>query len=163
MRVYARRDPVELFWSHVEPDPISGCWFWTASLCGRKRYPHFQVAAEIGKRRPIMGHRFSYEHCVGPIPKGLHLDHLCRTPSCVNPCHLEPVTPAENQRRGVGPKLMSERRRAIMYDKHGHPLFGRNLRLAYRAHGDIWRKCAICVARWARELKERKRLHDAKG
>ena len=29
-----------------------------------------------------------YEWFVGPIPKGLQLDHLCRVPHCVNPAHL---------------------------------------------------------------------------
>lgn len=36
---------------------------------------------------------------VGPIPEGLHLDHLCRVRRCVNPAHLEPVTQAENNYR----------------------------------------------------------------
>jgi hypothetical protein len=38
---------------------------------------------------------------VGPIPDGLTIDHLCRTPACVNPEHMEPVTMAENIRRGT--------------------------------------------------------------
>jgi hypothetical protein len=35
---------------------------------------------------------------------GLDLDHLCRVRHCVNPAHLEPVTRAENLRRGIGNK-----------------------------------------------------------
>jgi len=38
---------------------------------------------------------------VGPIPDGLHLDHLCANPPCVRPDHLEPVTQAENNRRAA--------------------------------------------------------------
>lgn len=45
-------------------------------------------------------HRLAYEVFVGPIPEGLHLDHLCRNRACCNPHHLEPVTSGENTRRG---------------------------------------------------------------
>ena len=47
----------------------------------------------------IGAHVFAYEHCVGPIPEGLVLDHLCEYRACVCPAHLEPVTQAENIRR----------------------------------------------------------------
>ncbi|MGL4650278.1 MAG: HNH endonuclease [Caldilineaceae bacterium] len=30
---------------------------------------------------------------------GLQVDHLCATPSCCNPDHLDLVTPSENSRR----------------------------------------------------------------
>lgn len=36
----------------------------------------------------------------GPVAGGLDLDHLCRVHLCVNDEHLEPVTRAENLRRG---------------------------------------------------------------
>jgi hypothetical protein len=35
----------------------------------------------------------------GDVPEDLVIDHKCRTPSCVNPDHLEPVTQGENLRR----------------------------------------------------------------
>ncbi|MEV7034630.1 HNH endonuclease signature motif containing protein [Streptomyces sp. NPDC093272] len=40
-----------------------------------------------------------YEQHVGPIPAGMELDHLCFVTMCVNPTHMEPVTPEENLRR----------------------------------------------------------------
>jgi hypothetical protein len=34
---------------------------------------------------------------------GLELDHLCRNPECINPDHLDPVTPAVNCQRRSQP------------------------------------------------------------
>lgn len=48
-----------------------------------------------------LAHIVSYEMRNGRVPDGLELDHLCRTPICVNPDHLEAVTHAENLRRGI--------------------------------------------------------------
>src|SRR3546814_19356891 len=50
--------------------------------------------------RTRQAHRISYELCVGPIPEGMELDHLCRVRRCVNPAHMEPVTHRENVLRG---------------------------------------------------------------
>lgn len=82
----------ERFWRSFEKS--DGCWEWTASkwTAGYGRF-------FVGGRR-VAAHRVSYEIHVGPIPEGLQLDHLCRNHGCVNPYHLEPVTPGENQRRG---------------------------------------------------------------
>lgn len=83
----------ELFWSSVL---VTGCcWYWTKGVQGGG-YGEFHWPS----RRTRIVHRIAYELLVGPIPKGLVLDHLCRTRRCVNPDHLEPVTIAENVRRG---------------------------------------------------------------
>lgn len=74
----------------VAPD---GCWLWTASV-NAQGYGQFSI-----DRKSYRAPRVSYELYVGTIPDGLHIDHLCRQPSCVNPHHLEPVTQAENNRR----------------------------------------------------------------
>lgn len=86
-----------LFWLKVEGDGFEECWLWQA-VTDEKGYGLF--VAEVGV--VTRAHRFAYESMVGPVPKGLHLDHLCRTPRCVNPWHLEPVTPLVNTRRGEG-------------------------------------------------------------
>lgn len=73
-----------------------GCWEWTAS---RTLDGYGQI--HIGPDRQMgYGHRVVYEMLVGPIPEGLQLDHLCRNRGCTRPDHLEPVTQAENLRRG---------------------------------------------------------------
>lgn len=80
------------FWSKVEK--TEGCWIWTAAR-NAKGYGYFRIGGRTRK-----AHRLAYEDANGPVADGLVLDHLCRTPSCVRPDHLEAVTSAENTRRG---------------------------------------------------------------
>ena len=84
------------FWCHVEPEPNSGCWIWIGAL-RRKGYGLFRVGA-----RNMGAHRIAYELSREPIPFGLQIDHLCRNTRCVNPGHMEVVTPRENTLRGIG-------------------------------------------------------------
>lgn len=72
----------------------NGCWVWTGFVNDRG---YGQVC--LAGRRKVQAHRLLWEHLRGPIPEGYDIDHLCRVTSCVNPDHLEPVTPEENQRR----------------------------------------------------------------
>lgn len=86
-----RLSPEQRFWPKV--DATATCWLWTASL-DSSGYGIFHVDG-----RMLKAHRWAYEHFRGPIPKGLHIDHLCRRRACVNPAHLEPVSHQENMRR----------------------------------------------------------------
>jgi hypothetical protein len=49
-----------------------------------------------------------WERRHGRVPVGKQLDHLCRVVECVNPDHLEPVTPVENVRRSRVAKLTQQ-------------------------------------------------------
>ena len=73
----------------IEPEPMSGCWLWTAFL-----NPEGYGVAWTGTHVRL-AHRFVYESLVGEITKRT-LDHLCRVRSCVNPSHLRPATDSEN-------------------------------------------------------------------
>lgn len=84
-------DPLERVFSQLE---MGECWVFT----GRKTPNGYGTVYHNGK--PKVTHRFMYEKFVGPIPEGLQLDHLCRNRACCRPAHLEPVTHAENLRRG---------------------------------------------------------------
>lgn len=76
----------------------TGCWEYQGHLNGG--YGRFKGLD--GKL--AYAHRVSYEVRVGRVPDGLFLDHLCRNRCCINPAHLEPVTNAENIRRGLAGK-----------------------------------------------------------
>lgn len=92
----------------------NGCWVWL--LAKHKDGYGFCY------RRDWRGlaHRFAYHHLVSPIPENLQLDHLCRNKSCVNPDHLEPVTPIVNVRRG------------------NHAVHGRNHSIYYQRTKNLW-------------------------
>jgi HNH endonuclease len=114
-----------------------GCWIWTGRV-GTSGYGLCHVRVE-GRPRTAVAHRRAYELFVGPIPAGLHLDHLCRTPLCVNPGHLEPVTPQENNRRSNSPSARNAR---ATHCVHGHPFDDDNTRIS----PDGARRCRRCEA-----------------
>jgi hypothetical protein len=97
-----------------------------------------------GTTRP---HRKAYVAAKGAIPAGLQIDHLCRNRACINPDHLEAVTFAENQRRG----LIARRARTTC--KNGHPYTAASL---YVLRGI--RFCRICNAAAVRRWKARAAL-----
>lgn len=115
----------------------SGCIEWVGGTNGAG-YGQFFVRWENGKNVKMLSHRWAYEQRFGEIPEGLHLDHLCRNPICVNPEHLEPVTQRENTRRGMGPSAVHAKKTHCI---HGHELSGDNLMV--RASSE-WRDCRAC-------------------
>lgn len=99
---------------------MTGCWLWSGSSHS-SGYGQFSVAAH-----PERAHRHAYETLVGPVPDGLELDHLCRVRCCVNPAHLEPVTHAENLRRGEsGMAKRTHCPKGHPYDPHKSRIGGR--------------------------------------
>lgn len=112
----------------------SGCWEWqgctNASGYGTIRR----------NQKTQLAHRYFYINLKGVIPEGLQLDHLCRVRNCVNPEHLEPVTKAENQRRGYILKT---------HCKQGHEYTPEN---TIKRSDNNGRRCKTCV-----KIKERRR------
>lgn len=130
-----RKDPFVRFWCKVHILQ-NGCWQWTASKAARESqgYGLFRPG---GDAPSIGAHIWAYRHFIGEIPKGLTLDHICRSRACVNPWHLDPVTNRINVLRGIGITANNARKTQC---KNGHLLSGKNLRLD--SHG--WRRCRKC-------------------
>jgi hypothetical protein len=96
-----RRDAITPdLWTVTDCGYDTPCWVWNRK--GKNSHGHCAVWIS-GKE--YSAHRTVYEQYVGPIPKGLVLDHLCENPPCVNPDHLHPTTSAENIRRSKLAKL----------------------------------------------------------
>jgi len=119
-------------WSRIEKGP--GCWLWTGPVTSGG-YGQIGLGGRGGQVESV--HRVAYTLSVGPIPDGLHIDHLCRNRRCCNPAHLEAVTLAENVRRGDNPKVRSARQTHCV---HGHEYTPENT--AYTPQG--WRTCRTC-------------------
>ena len=122
MRDYKRRPEIDRFLEKVEPLE-NGCIKWTA-WTDKDGYGRFKRAGRSGLN--VMAHRFAYEYYVGTITSGLEIDHLCRNRSCINPDHLEVVTPKEHTLRG---KTRAAANSKKTHCPQGHPYKGDNLYL----------------------------------
>ena len=86
-------------------------------------------------------HRWFYKRFVGPLAADTVLDHLCRTPLCVNTEHLEPVTLAENTRRGFESRGLGTTRTECA---HGHPWTPENIKTERGRNGGTVKRCRRC-------------------
>lgn len=125
------------FWAKV--NKTESCWIWT----GNKGAGYGRFA--LTSRQFIGAHRYAYELLVGPIPAGFQLDHLCRTPACVNPDHLEPVTMLENIRRA----------------KRTHCKYGHEFTPENSLNHSGWRECRTCRVWRNREYEQRRKARKA--
>ena len=136
------------------------CWLWSLHV-NAKGYAHARVPTE-GRNNHLI-HRVVFERAVDPIPAGLHIDHLCRVRNCVNPDHLEPVSPAENVRRGVAGASTRARQASKTHCPHGHEYSPENT-YSYKGKRD----CRTCrkrrsLLRKASVVPSTTTVHEAGG
>jgi HNH endonuclease len=106
------------------------CWIWK----GKPKSDGYVDVKRFGKS--TKAHRFAWLEAGNVIPEGRELDHLCRVRNCVNPAHLEAVTPTTNVRRSARPKLtlpIAEEIRARATGRRGErPDLAREYGVTYR-------------------------------
>ena len=80
----------------IDRDDPDACWMWTAGT----------IPTGYGRikrdGRLVLAHRAVFEIYNGPITPGMHLDHTCHVPACVNPDHLREVTHKQNHENRAG-------------------------------------------------------------
>jgi hypothetical protein len=89
-----RTDEEARFWARVDRRGRDECWPWIGRTQGRANH-ETSTRGRFGET-PTYAYRLAYEVAVGPVPDGMHVHHTCENPNCVNPAHLEPVTPSEH-------------------------------------------------------------------
>lgn len=142
MSSHIKRTPLERFVDNVGKSP-AGHWLWGMALSNG--YGNFWDGS-----KKVPAHRWAYEQWVGPIPDGLHIDHLCRIRHCVNPEHLEAVTPSVNVRRSDSPPALAIRFGVCI---NGHEMSADNTKILSSGA----RRCKTCHREAFRRYRDRKR------
>lgn len=134
----------------IQPIPETGCWIWT-STTDIKGY--CQVSREGGTKKTY-AHRMVWERLRGPIPPGLHIDHMCRVRCCVNPDHLRVVTPAQNAlENSVGFAARHAAKTSCPKCGDAYTV----MKPPTNGHRGKWRRCRRCANENVRNYVRRKR------
>lgn len=135
----------EIFEARVEK--TDSCWIWIGAI-GHG----YGILRLLSRGIYDYAHRISVRLDGRDIPDGMHVDHLCRNTRCVNPAHLEVVTPAVNLARGLMRQRSQEHFASRTHCAHGHPWNEEN---TYR-NSRGYRNCRACHRERARGRPDRK-------
>lgn len=130
-----QRTAEERFRAKFQVDEATGCWVWTAS-----RFPAGYGQFRWSTAKNGYAHIWAYERYIGPVPKGMELDHLCRRRECCNPLHVEPVTHRENIMRAPNAEAAINARKE--HCKMGHAFTLANTYLSSQGKRRHCRTCA---------------------
>ena len=86
-----RRRPAQERFNALVERRENDCHLWLGARPGG--YGLFRLSGV----KLVAAHRFAYELIFGAIPPGMQIDHVCRVRRCVNPDHLQIVTPDQNK------------------------------------------------------------------
>lgn len=143
------------FWSKV--DKTGDCWIWTAAKSG-KGYGKFCTHYLEPQKS---AHRLAWADANGPIPPGMHIDHVCHVRNCVNPAHLRLATPKQNQENRLGGRGVSGVRNVYWHEPTGQ--WRVKLRHNYRTiHGGLYDTIEE-ADQAARALRDRLYTHHLDG
>lgn len=151
---YAQR-----FARYVAQGAEDECWMWLGAL-NQQGYGRARVGYGTAGMRGVVAPRLAWVlHNRRDLAADLSIDHLCRTPRCVNPHHLEPVNIHENQRRRKSreaPDAVESRVQELLLVA---PLGG-----GRHPRGQIRRLCPICDQSYATDyLADHIRRHVIAG
>ena len=146
-------DPIKRFQEKIMPEPNSGCWIWMGRL-NEGGYGLFSEKNAGKGWGHLFAHRYSWQIANGAIPENLTVDHLCRTPSCVNPEHLRLVTLRENVLSGDNPAAQNARKTSC---PRGHLFTAENTITNMNTSGGLSRTCRICSREAVRRYREKRR------
>lgn len=134
------------FISKISMPSDEACWEWTAHRNqARGGYGTFRFGGV-----PSWAHRIAFEHWVEDIPDGFHVHHTCRNTGCVNPNHLEAVSPSAHAFLAESPPTQNSRK---THCKHGHAFDEANTYIKKTGKRD----CRACHRRQEAERQRRVR------
>lgn len=146
-------DQTERFFSKVDFDDWNrdACWTWRGKP-SQYGYGRFSIGPRRSNRIAL-AHVWSYEFANGPVPEGMHIHHNCGNPLCVNPVHLEVITPTGHAAIHKFGEATGARNLAKTHCPKGHPYSGENLRLNSKGR----RECRLCANAAKRKYLESNR------
>jgi hypothetical protein len=131
------------------------CWYWLFD-----KPTTYRGVAHYNKRS-IPVHRLSYLIFNGELPAGKEIHHVCEIPNCVNPEHLQALTP-EDHSKITGNMLRVKFRKDCC--KYGHPRDTTEQHIT-KAGKRLCKLCRIATQerRKTRLPKKQQRTHCKRG